>query len=271
MALGNTVVRILVSVLAIPLILLITFLGKFYFLFLIAAIGTVAFYEFDQFTRKKSAFAATILSIFTIVAIVFDAYFKFVDVTALIIFSVVVLSIFELFRNKQSAIFNLGASLLGIFYIGLFSSTIISLREFDQLNYNNGAYLIFAILASIWACDSAAFFVGSAIGKHKMFPRVSPKKSWEGAIAGFIFSIIVMVIAKYLALDFLTLTDSIIIGIIVGTIGQIGDLIESLFKRDAGVKDSSNLIPGHGGIFDRFDSLILTAPTVYLYLFLFIK
>ncbi|MDP3829833.1 MAG: phosphatidate cytidylyltransferase, partial [Ignavibacteriaceae bacterium] len=108
------------------------------------------------------------------------------------------------------------------------------------------------------------------LGKHKVFPRVSPKKSWEGAIFGFVFSIIAMIVAKYVFLEFLKLEQAIIIGAIVGTVGQMGDLIESLFKRDAGVKDSSNLIPGHGGIFDRFDSLLVASPVIFLYIKYFV-
>ena len=122
---------------------------------------------------------------------------------------------------------------------------------------------------SIWACDTAAYFIGSAIGKHKLFPRVSPNKSWEGSIAGFIFAVAAFYVSKILMLDFINLTDAIILGVIVGTVGQLGDLIESLLKRDAEVKDSSSLIPGHGGVFDRFDSLLLTAPIVYIYMTLF--
>jgi len=104
------------------------------------------------------------------------------------------------------------------------------------------------------------------MGKHKLFPRVSPQKSWEGAVFGFVFSILTMLLAKVIILDFLSWTSVVILGIIIGIIGQIGDLVESLFKRDAGVKDSSNLIPGHGGIFDRFDSLLYSAPVILLYL-----
>lgn len=177
--------------------------------------------------------------------------------------------IIELFRNYGSAILNISTTLLGIFYFGLFGSTLVGIREFypniDGL-YNNGGYLIISIFASIWICDSAAFFGGTALGKHKLFPRVSPKKSWEGAVFGFVFAILAMILAKYLVLDFLLLKDSIAIGFITGTFGQIGDLAESLLKRDAGVKDSSGLIPGHGGIFDRFDSLLFSAPLIYLYL-----
>jgi phosphatidate cytidylyltransferase len=131
--------------------------------------------------------------------------------------------------------------------------------------------LIIAIFASIWVCDSAAYFIGSAVGKHKLFPRVSPNKSWEGAIAGFIFAVITLIAAHTLLLDEISMVDAVIIGIIVGVFGQFGDLIESLVKRDAGVKDSSSIIPGHGGIFDRFDSILFSAPCIFLYIHLFVQ
>ena len=99
-----------------------------------------------------------------------------------------------------------------------------------------------------------------------MFPRVSPKKSWEGAVFGLLFAVVAMISSKVLFLDFISWEDALIIGLIVGIVGQLGDLIESLFKRDAGVKDSSDFIPGHGGVFDRFDSLLYIAPVVFLYI-----
>ena len=175
----------------------------------------------------------------------------------------------ELFRNKGSVVKNLGATFLGILYIGLFSSTLIAIREFyPNTNdlYFKGGYLIISMVATIWVCDSAAFFGGTALGKHKLFPRISPNKSWEGALFGFVFAILTMVLAKVFVLDFLSWTNVIVLGIIVGIIGQLGDLVESSMKRDAGVKDSSSIIPGHGGIFDRFDSLLFSAPAVWLYL-----
>ncbi len=125
--------------------------------------------------------------------------------------------------------------------------------------------MVISLFAIIWICDTAAFHVGSALGRHKLFPRVSPNKSWEGAVAGFVAALLAAAAAKYLVLEFLTLGSAVLIGAIVGIFGQIGDLVESLLKRDAGVKDSSTLIPGHGGVFDRFDSLLLVSPLVYLY------
>ena len=149
-------------------------------------------------------------------------------------------------------------------------SFFILLREITldtEISYLTGAWLVFTIFGSIWACDTGAYFVGSSIGRHKLFPRVSPKKSWEGAIGGLLTAILVCVGLKILLMPhLLRFIDCIVIGSIVGIFGQISDLIESLFKRDAGVKDSSNILPGHGGILDRFDNPIFVVPMVYLYL-----
>jgi phosphatidate cytidylyltransferase len=203
-----------------------------------------------------------------------------------ILLSVATMGVVELFRNKGSALINLSMTLFGVLYVSLFFGTFIGLREVftshdpvvfryfvtmlgimdgDQI-YRFGGYTVISIFAIIWICDSAAYHFGMAMGKHKLFPRVSPNKSWEGAIFGFVFAVGSAVAAKYLVLDYLSVSGAVIVGVVVGVFGQIGDLIESLLKRDAGVKDSSNLIPGHGGAFDRFDSLLLVAPLVYYYI-----
>jgi len=206
--------------------------------------------------------------------VIINEYKYFVDYHILFLIITLLLLVLELFRRKESAVANLGGSLLGIVYIGFFAGAIIDLREFysaSVFTYSQGGYLIIAIMATIWICDSAAYFIGSAYGLHKLMPRVSPNKSWEGAAAGFVFSVLAMIAAHELVLEFMELKDAIVIGLIVGTFGQIGDLVESLIKRDSHVKDSSSIIPGHGGILDRFDSLLFTAPIVYLYLTFFVK
>jgi len=197
----------------------------------------------------------------------------------------------ELFRNKGSVFVNAGYTILGVVYIGIFLSTFIGIRELfgDEfplrlvpdsfiagnsmaddsaraLAYDWGGATVIAILASIWMCDTAAYFGGLATGKHKLFVRVSPNKTWEGSVWGFFGALGTMIVAQRFYLPYLTLSQALIIGGIVGIFGQIGDLVESFFKRDAGVKDSSEIIPGHGGVFDRFDSLIFVSPILYLYL-----
>lgn len=273
MALGNTATRIIVSIIAIPLILGVCIFGGIPFLIFTLGIALISFWEFSEMSKKKSANPNFIIGAILISAILLNTYFNFIDFQILVIFGSVILLLYELFRNKNSAILNVGVTLLGLFYIGLFANSILEIREYfyTESFYAEGGMLIISILVSIWVCDSAAFFLGSAFGKHKLFPRVSPNKSWEGAIAGFVFAIIAMLAAKALVLDVISNSDAIVIGIIVGTIGQLGDLVESLMKRDAGVKDSSALIPGHGGIFDRFDSLLLTAPVVHIYLYFFVQ
>jgi phosphatidate cytidylyltransferase len=232
-------------------------------------ISLAAFYEFVQLSKNKGVNANLWFGFISIILLLINTFKVFADFISIISFIVFAISLIELFRNKGSAILNIGTALLGIFYIGLFSASLFSIREFypnvGEI-YFRGGYLIITIFASIWICDSAAYYGGTALGKHKLFPRVSPNKSWEGAIFGFVFAIITMVLAQIIVLNFLSLSTAIAIGFIVGIFGQIGDLIESLIKRDAGVKDSSSVIPGHGGIFDRFDSLLYTAPVILIYL-----
>ena len=266
---SNGVLRVLVSIIAIPIILAASYFGGYYFLFFVLVISLISFYEFSLLVRNKNMHVNMLIGLLSVFFFVVNSYLKLLDNYTSFLIVIVTLCIVELFRNKSSALLNLGATFLGIFYIGLFSSALISIREFYILpeeNYLKGGLLIISIFTSIWICDSAAYYIGTAFGKHKLFPRVSPKKSWEGTIAGFVFALLTMIVSKLIILNFLSWNSIIGIGIIVGTFGQIGDLIESLFKRETGVKDSSALIPGHGGIFDRFDSLIFSAPLIFIIL-----
>lgn len=197
----------------------------------------------------------------------------------------------ELFRNNGSAFLNAGATIFGVMYIGVFLASLTGIRELfgaefpyhlsiqfvpdtagvsdDTLHavtYRWGGLTVIGILVSIWMCDTMAYFGGLSMGKHKLFPRVSPNKSWEGAVWGFFGALGTMLLFGHYLLPYLRPHQAAVIGVLIGVFGQIGDLIESLLKRDAGVKDSSALIPGHGGVFDRFDSLIYVSPMLYLYI-----
>lgn len=266
---SNRITRILVAFLAIPFLLGLSYWGGVPFLIFILAIGIIAFYEFSTMLKNKNIFPCYLLGFISVALIITNAYSPLFTFELFFPALFLLLLFVELFRNKGSAINNISSTLLGVFYTGVFSSSIVGIREFyitTPQDYSNGGFIIISIFLTLWMTDSAAYFVGSAIGKHKLFPRVSPNKSWEGAIAGFVFSIITLIVLKSFLLNFLSWIDIIAFGVIVGVFGQIGDLIESLIKRDAGVKDSSNIIPGHGGIFDRFDSLLYSAPIIFLYL-----
>jgi phosphatidate cytidylyltransferase len=269
MPLSNHVVRVIVAVITIPVIIAAAYVGRFYFFAFVLAITLISYYEFFIMVKNKDVYANLILGLIGITAILFNFYIPLINIYSILLLFIIILFLVELFRNRKSALLNIGTTLAGVFYLGLFGSAIIQIREFypnvGEL-YDRGGYLMISIFASIWLCDSAAFWGGSKLGRHKLFPRVSPNKSWEGSIFGFLFSILVLFLAKILILDFLSLANALIIGVIIGIFGQIGDLIESLIKRETGVKDSSALIPGHGGMFDRFDSLFYASPVILLYL-----
>ena len=192
----------------------------------------------------------------------------------------------ELFRDEGSALVNVGATISGVMALSLFFGTLIGLRELFpygfpvhqffpvglagdaelQQIHHWGGWTVVLLLASIWICDTAAYFGGLTLGRHRLFERVSPKKSWEGALFGFVGAVATWWVGRELVVDYLTLVQALTVGSLVGIFGQAGDLVESRFKRDAGVKDSSSFLPGHGGIYDRFDSLVLLSPIIYLYI-----
>lgn len=149
-------------------------------------------------------------------------------------------------------------TLFGAIYTGFLLAFIVLLRE-----YSAGLYLSLALVASIWANDSFAYLVGSTVGRHKMAPRISPKKSWEGFIAGFIATELVWLVVPTLPGVHLATSWALATGAAVALSAVVGDLIESRIKREAGVKDSGSALPGHGGFLDRLDSLILAAMVAY--------
>lgn len=155
-------------------------------------------------------------------------------------------------------------TLMGTMYVGLLNYFFL-LRMLPD----GWIWLIFT-LAATWASDTAAYFVGSAFGRRRIAPALSPKKTMEGAIGGFAGSILIGAVFS-LIYEFLPLSKMLLLGLSLGAAAQAGDLLESAFKRQAGVKDSSALIPGHGGILDRIDSTLFTAPLVYYFVLLFVK
>lgn len=271
MSFGNVVSRVAVALIAIPIILGLSFLGGWFFFSLVAAITIISLIEFYKLTEKKSSLPNYFLGIiFSIITLLLFFYKRTDFFLPLIFVFITITAIIELFRKENNSISNLSVTFFGAIFLSLFFSTLIGIREFfggyGSDEYSKGGYLVITILATIWICDSAAYFGGTALGKRRLLERISPKKSWEGAIFGFVFAILSAIAAKYLILNFLNWIDVLCIGVVVGTFGQMGDLIESMIKRNAGVKDSSNLIPGHGGVYDRFDSLLFVSPFVYFYL-----
>lgn len=172
--------------------------------------------------------------------------------------------VMQLYSHETSPLTNLAYSYMGQMYIALPLGIMSMFYTLPQ-----GKYLLLATFIMIWLNDTGAFCVGSLLGKHKLFERISPKKSWEGFFGGLVFSIASSLVFKYCFPEYfesITLTGFCGLGAVVTVFATWGDLVESLIKRTLGVKDSGNILPGHGGILDRIDSLLLVVPASMLYL-----
>lgn len=177
------------------------------------------------------------------------------------------LFILELLKAKENSLANISFTIF--YFIYLLLPLIISIYlTSDILSINNhknySPLILFLSIVLIWIFDSMAYVFGILLGKHRLYEKVSPKKSWEGFIGGLIFTLAIGIIASSYFSE-LSLTDAIIISFIAGVFGTVGDLIESLFKRNIHIKDSGNTLPGHGGLLDRFDSFLFAIPWVFLY------
>ncbi len=164
---------------------------------------------------------------------------------------------------------SLAVTLFGILYVGWLSAHLVLLRELPWIagtDYADGAsYALLAFFVT-WSCDTGAYAVGRMFGRTRPWTTISPRKSLEGAVGGLAASILAGLVARVWFAHYLRLGDALVLGAAVGVFGQVGDFVESLLKRDARHGDSSDIIPGHGGILDRFDSLYFAAPVVYYYL-----
>jgi len=180
----------------------------------------------------------------------------FITIAACLIY---LISVYPSFRYSD-----LTATLFTSLYAGWLLSHLISLR-----NLPDGFHYVLLVLIATWMTDTMAYFAGINLGRHRLAPALSPKKSVEGALGGVAGSILAALAVGIIKPE-ASIAHYAVIGLLVGIVGQAGDLAQSALKRMAGVKDSGSVIPGHGGILDRFDSLLVTAPAVYYYLTLFV-
>lgn len=169
-------------------------------------------------------------------------------------------------RTIETAARDVAFALLAFLYIPFLLMHLVLLRQTPF-----GIQWLIVIMLIVMTNDSAAYYSGSAFGKHRLYPLVSPKKSIEGAIGGLLGSLVGTMLAKFTFFPQLTFTDAAVTAIVVGMVGQAGDLFESLLKRSFGVKDSGTLIPGHGGVLDRLDSILFAAPIAYYYVLFFFR
>jgi len=228
--------------------------------------GLLALQEFNRVVTQVKA--APFGFIGSIAVVLFIASPHFENSLAPLLTGFATLSLLYLLKpgDRSQAFIRWAWTLAGVIYVGWLLSFLVALRGLE----GGRDWVLFALGVTI-ASDSFAYFIGRSFGKHKLAPTISPAKSWEGAIAGVIAAIVIGTVLKavfdlpssYLALGFLALFASIV--------GQAGDLVESLFKRNMAVKDSSQAIPGHGGLLDRMDSVVFAVMVVYYYVLIFVQ
>ncbi len=214
-------------------------------------------------TTQPHKIVSTLLGIFAYILL----HLSFCNPTGSVYISFLIpalfaLFVFELFRNKKNPFQNIASTVLGIVYVVL-PMLLLSLFSIDREKQN----ILLAFFIILWTNDTAAYCVGSLIGKHRLFERLSPKKSWEGSLGGLLISLVAAWICSLYFSEF-TLLQWLGFALVTVVFGTLGDLVESMLKRSVRVKDSGNILPGHGGILDRFDAALLAAPFVFTYLLL---
>lgn len=242
------------------LITLVMFLGTFEFHSLAGKLGK-GFYSIPAFLMM-TALAASFLIPSIPFHLVLSGGFVVVMMYSLLID-----------RDVQQTLEATALTFLGVLYLGIPASYMVALKNSDAHAFHGyagmGSDLVFTLFIVVWLGDSGAYLIGSIFGKHKLAPKISPGKSVEGAIANLVFNFLGATVAKFWFFTRLSWQDVIVISLVVGVTGIMGDLIESMWKRRAGIKDSAGLIPGHGGLLDRLDSFALSAPLMYYYFLYF--
>jgi phosphatidate cytidylyltransferase len=270
--------RLLVAVLGIPALLAAVWIGGYWLLALVAILSLLGMKEFYHLAQVKGyaplSWWGYAIGLSVILAVFFGHHYLWglsVILLLLMFFSIVI-------RAKvDTAIMSLSSTVFGLIYVSLLLSHMILLRYisdpvmlFDEVYDPVGSKLIVLTFALIWIGDTGAYFTGMAFGKRPLAPKISPKKSMEGLAGGALFTLAAaFLIARFWIWE-LSAWQALAIGLGVVIFGTLGDLFESLLKRDAGVKDSGSLLPGHGGVLDRFDSMMFALPFVYWFCRIFV-
>ena len=254
--------RVITAIVAWIVFLPLLFFGGDYFKFTTFALGVMAMYEIVRMTFKETNIVVLGLSSLAGALLFLNEEISQLQLYGLLFFILVGMLATVVATGHKIKLVEIGSIIFVTAYIFIGFYCLFMIRNFSL---SHVAYL----LLTIWFTDSFAYFGGMKFGKNKLSPKISPNKSIEGSVIGSLSSIVIALLFFFTTNIFSSLLVAITITLVVSAIGQFGDLIESAYKREYQVKDSSNLLPGHGGIFDRFDSVILSAPCLIILLSLF--
>lgn len=276
----NLIVRTITGVLFIA-IMVSGFLRPQAMVFLFSLITGLTIWEYCSLVNELKTvtvnrFIATVAGVYFFLAVagINSGYIQTNGVFVPYLLTIVYLFVSELYTRNENAIHDWAYTMLSQMYIALPFSMInvLAFRQAPDGDIHYYYLLPLSVFIFLWTNDTGAYCSGSLLGKHKLFPRISPAKSWEGSIGGTLFVLIAAAVVGYLesqsnALSGLTIVQWLGLGLVVTVFGTWGDLVESLFKRTLGIKDSGNILPGHGGMLDRFDSSLMAIPASVVYLY----
>jgi phosphatidate cytidylyltransferase len=263
--------RVVTALVMAPILVALAFVGGPWFAGLVALQVALGLSEFYRMMADRGMRPSGRLGVFMALVLCLFAFTGTTSQTNLLVTGgLLVIFCAELLRKEgERGIEPMAVTLFGIAYVGWLSIHLVFLRELPrQLGqpYAQGATYVVLAFFLTWVCDTAAYGFGLWLGRRRLLPAVSPKKSVEGSIGGLVATVAAAHLARLWFAPYLDVVHATILGAGVGVFAQVGDLAESLLKRVSGTKDASGLIPGHGGVLDRFDSLYFTGPLVYYYL-----
>lgn len=266
--------RLAVIAAGVPCLYVITLRGGLFFLLLVDLIVVLGLRELLQLLRAKGYQPFAALAYFCSLALTWYAWRQGVAVPLILTGSLLAIMVRELLRREMAqSLAHIAVTVFGILYLGWLASHLVLLRELPSAlgqDEQLGARLVFLLAVLVWATDTGAYLCGVAFGRRPLAARISPRKTVEGAVGGLVAAGLVGWACSRGLVPFVTPLAGTLLGVTAGVAAQLGDLVESMIKRDVGIKDTAPLLPGHGGILDRFDSLLFTAPVVYYYFRLFI-
>jgi phosphatidate cytidylyltransferase len=268
--LKNLFIRTASGVVYLVIIISALFLGQLFFGALFLIITILALAEFYRLTGNTLNFSGRVTGIAVASAIYILSFLVASHTVRIRLLSLaaivpVLLFVMTLHSRKPELVKNLSVTFLGIIYVML-PFALLNFLAFPASHGNEYTHrIVLGIFMLVWINDTGAYVFGTMLGRHRLFPRISPKKSWEGLTGG---TLLTFIEAFWMAtiLGILSRTDWMILAFIVSVFGVYGDLTESLIKRNAGLKDSGSIMPGHGGVLDRFDSILLVVPIAFIYL-----
>jgi phosphatidate cytidylyltransferase len=267
--------RVLSAIVFLPLLLLIIWRGApVYFAGLILVVAALALLEYKNIATHVGMNVGIVQSVLAGLSILTAFYFERPDLALAAFAALVIVELTaQLFTSQDltKALASAAGTIFGVAYITVLGGYLIALRLVDDKGLSLSAKLISLFFLIVFAGDTGAYYTGRMLGKHKLAPRISPGKTIEGLIGGLAANVLAVVIARHTFFPELELVTAIPLALLMGGLGVIGDLCESMMKRGSQVKDAAHLIPGHGGVLDRLDSILFNAPVLYYYYVLFMK